>query len=218
MIEISDVNKQHDGSYRLVYDPPYGYPPPNTTISSREIGDSIQFSNGLPGTNYNFWLYYTNQTHRDWLTWRVSITTGKYLASSLSIRRPSRLESKIKRANLTTKLAFPAPDPPSNLSVTVRSGKMATITWSPPTQGNYTSFKLKILGLSDYSYANKTITIDDDSFQHQMKDLTPGATYQIQAYTIFDGKESVAYTSRNFTTSESDGESLLLTRLLLNPQ
>jgi receptor-type tyrosine-protein phosphatase beta len=95
---------------------------------------------------------------------------------------------------------------------------MATITWSPPTQGNYTSFKLKILGLSDYSYANKTITIDDDSFQHQMKDLTPGATYQIQAYTIFDGKESVAYTSRNFTTSESDGESLLLPRLLLNPQ
>lgn len=45
--------------------------------------------------------------------------------------------------------------------------------------------------------------IDDDSFQYQMKDLTPGATYQIQAYTIFDGKESVAYTSRNFTTSES---------------
>lgn len=79
VIEISDVNKQQDGFYRLVYDPPYGYPPPNTTISSREIGDSIQFSNGLPGTNYNFWLYYTNQTHRDWLTWRVSITTGNFL-------------------------------------------------------------------------------------------------------------------------------------------
>jgi hypothetical protein len=42
------------------------------------------------------------------------------------------------------------------------------------------------------------------SFQYQLKDLTPGATYQIQAYTIFDGKESVAYTSRNFTTSELD--------------
>lgn len=96
-----------------------------------------------------------------------------------------------------------APDPPSNLSVTVRSGKNAVIAWSPPTQGNFTSFKLKILGLSDYQYANKTILIDDDSFQYQMKDLTPGATYQIQAYTIFEGKESVAYTSRNFTTSES---------------
>jgi receptor-type tyrosine-protein phosphatase beta len=84
----------------------------------------------------------------------------------------------------------------------VKSGKIALITWSPPTQGNFSSFKLKILGLSDYQYANKTIMIDDDSFQYQMKDLTPGATYQIQAYTIFDGKESVAYTSRNFTTSE----------------
>lgn len=197
MIEISDVNKQQDGFYRLVYDPPYGYPPPNTTISSREIGDSIQFSNGLPGTNYNFWLFYTNQTHRDWLTWRVSITTGKY--STLS-----RLENKqvrnLRRINFS--ISPKAPDPPSNLSVTVRSGKNALITWSPPTQGNYSSFKLKILGLSDYQYANKTILIDDDSFQYQMKDLTPGATYQIQAYTIFDGKESVAYTSRNFTTSE----------------
>lgn len=83
VIEIADVNKQQDGAYRLFYDPPYGYPPPNTTISSREIGDSIQFSKGLPGTNYNFWLYYTNQTHRDWLTWRVSITTGKYRKNHL---------------------------------------------------------------------------------------------------------------------------------------
>lgn len=180
----------------MFYDPPYGYPPPNTTISSREIGDSIQFSKGLPGTNYNFWLYYTNQTHRDWLTWRVSITTGKY-------------QTMINSATLSFDFIdditfyFKAPDPPSNLSVSVKSGKIALITWSPPSQGNFTSFKLKILGLSDYQYANKTILIDDDSFQYQMKDLTPGATYQIQAYTIFDGKESVAYTSRNFTTSES---------------
>jgi receptor-type tyrosine-protein phosphatase beta len=103
---------------------------------------------------------------------------------------------------LKSEFVIAAPDPPSNLSVSVRSGKIALITWSPPTQGNFSSFKLKILGLSDYQYANKTILIDDDSFQYQMKDLTPGATYQIQAYTIFDGKESVAYTSRNFTTSE----------------
>lgn len=196
MIEISDVNKQQDGSYRLFYDPPYGYPPPNTTISSREIGDSIQFSKGLPGTNYNFWLYYTNQTHRDWLTWRVSITTGKY-------QTMISLECVLL---MTNHFFIKAPDPPSNLSVSVKSGKIALITWSPPTQGNYTSFKLKILGLSDYQYANKTILIDDESFQYQMKDLTPGATYQIQAYTIFEGKESVAYTSRNFTTSESRRE------------
>lgn len=195
VIEIADVNKQQDGAYRLFYDPPYGYPPPNTTISSREIGDSIQFSKGLPGTNYNFWLYYTNQTHRDWLTWRVSITTGKY-------RKNHLLTFKFPTMTYQLLFLFPAPDPPSNLSVSVKSGKIALITWSPPSQGNFSSFKLKILGLSDYQYVNKTLLVDDDSFQYQMKDLTPGATYQIQAYTIFDGKESVAYTSRNFTTSE----------------
>lgn len=216
MIEISDVNKQQDGFYRLVYDPPYGSPPPNTTISSREIGDSIQFSNGLPGTNYNFWLYYTNQTHRDWLTWRVSITTGEYQRSN-----STRLQSTSHYINkyFVVFSLSKAPDPPSNLSVSVRSGKIALITWSPPSQGNFSSFKLKILGLSDYQYANKTIVIDDDSLSYQMKDLTPGATYQIQAYTIFDGKESVAYTSRNFTTSEScqTKKINLLLCFLINP-
>lgn len=86
--------------------------------------------------------------------------------------------------------------------MSVRSGKIALITWSPPSQGNFSSYKLKIIGLSDYQLANKSVTIDDSSFQYQLKDLTPGATYQIQAYTIYDGKESVAYTSRNFTTSK----------------
>ncbi|XP_070491352.1 tyrosine-protein phosphatase 10D isoform X3 [Chironomus tepperi] len=174
VIEIPNNNGQDDSSYRLDYYPPYGYPSPNTTISSRDIGDELQFSGGLPGTKYSFWLYYTNATHHDWLTWTVSITT--------------------------------APDPPSNLSVLVKSGKYATITWSPPLQGNFSSFKLRILSLSDQqnSFMNRTISVTDDSFQHQLKDLTPGVTYQIQAYTIYDGKESVAYTSRNFTTKCSN--------------
>ncbi|XP_017052134.1 tyrosine-protein phosphatase 10D isoform X2 [Drosophila ficusphila] len=156
-------------SYRLDYSPPFGYPEPNTTIASREIGDEIQFSRALPGTKYNFWLYYTNFTHHDWLTWTVTITT--------------------------------APDPPSNLSVQVRSGKNAIILWSPPTQGSYTAFKIKVLGLSEASSSyNRTFQVNDNTFQHSVKELTPGATYQVQAYTIYDGKESVAYTSRNFTT------------------
>lgn len=39
---------------------------------------------------------------------------------------------------------FAAPDPPSNLSVAVRTGKNAVISWSPPAQGNYSAFKLKV--------------------------------------------------------------------------
>ncbi|XP_037919047.1 tyrosine-protein phosphatase 10D isoform X2 [Hermetia illucens] len=168
VIEIPGNLGQEDSYYRLDYSPPYGDPPPNKTLASRDVGDEIQFSNGLPGTTYNFWLYYTNATHQDWLTWTVTITT--------------------------------APDPPSNLSVAVRSGKTAVIGWSSPTQGNYTSFKIKILGLSDAYETNRTITIEDNSLQYHVRELTPGATYQVQAYTVYDGKESVAYTSRNFTT------------------
>ncbi|XP_055843971.1 tyrosine-protein phosphatase 10D-like isoform X3 [Episyrphus balteatus] len=168
VIEIPGNLGQEDSFYRLDYSPPFGYPEANTTIASRDVGDEIQFSHGLPGTTYNFWLYYTNSTHHDWLTWTVTITT--------------------------------APDPPSNLSVAVRSGKTATITWSPPLQGNYSSFKIKVLGLSDAYDTNRTILVDDNAFQYHIRDLTPGATYQVQAYTIYDNKESVAYTSRNFTT------------------
>lgn len=41
-------------------------------------------------------------------------------------------------------LCISVPDPPSGLSVYVRSGKQAIVSWSPPSQGSYTSFKLKI--------------------------------------------------------------------------
>lgn len=78
MIEIPGNLGQDDSFYRLDYSPPYGFPAPNATISSRDVGDEIQFSHGLPGTTYNFWLYYTNATHHDWLTWTVTITTGGF--------------------------------------------------------------------------------------------------------------------------------------------
>lgn len=80
VIEIPGNNGQDDSFYRLDYYPPHGYPAPNTTIASRDIGAEIQFSHGLPGTKYSFWLYYTNATHHDWLTWTVSITTGKFIS------------------------------------------------------------------------------------------------------------------------------------------
>lgn len=48
----------------------------------------------------------------------------------------------------------------------------------------------------------KAITVENiDNTQYALKDLVPGATYQVQAFTVFENKESAAYTSRNFTTS-----------------
>ncbi|XP_018572478.1 tyrosine-protein phosphatase 10D [Anoplophora glabripennis] len=155
--------------YRLDYYPPFGYPAPNTTIASKDIRDVIKFSQALPGTKYDFWLYYSNATHNT-LTWTANFTT--------------------------------VPDPPSGLSVQVRNGKSAIISWDPPAQGSFTSFKLKINPLVHIpDPKTQTLTIENvDGTQYRLNDLVPGATYQIQAFTVFENKESAAYTSRNFTT------------------
>lgn len=62
--------------------------------------------------------------------------------------------------------------------------------------------KNQILGLSDVLATNRSIPIEENEFQYQARDLVPGASYQVQAYTVFDNRESLAYTSRNFTTSK----------------
>ncbi|XP_050304199.1 tyrosine-protein phosphatase 10D isoform X2 [Anthonomus grandis grandis] len=167
VIHIPGSLGQEGVVYRLDYYPPFGYPAPNTTIASKDIRDVIKFSQALPGTKYDFWLYYSNATHNT-LTWTANFTT--------------------------------VPDPPSGLSVYVKSGKQAIVTWSPPSQGSYTSFKLKINPLVHIP-DGKAITVENiDSTQYTLKDLIPGATYQVQAFTVFENKESAAYTSRNFTT------------------
>ncbi|XP_043525700.1 tyrosine-protein phosphatase 10D isoform X5 [Frieseomelitta varia] len=166
-IEIPGNLSQGGSWYRLDYSPAVGYPPPNTTIAATDIGDVIKFKDGLPGTRYEFWLYYSNSTLHDWLTWTASITT--------------------------------APDPPSNLTVSVRNGKTAIVYWAPPAQGNYSGFRLRVQSFSDTGNP-KTSVIPADAVPYVLRDLIPGATYSLQLFTVLDTKESVAYTSRNFTT------------------
>lgn len=85
VIQIPDNLNQDNSTYRLDYWPPHGSPAPNTTIASRDIGHVIQFSRGLPGTKYEFWLYYSNSTNKDWLTWTASITTAPDPPSNLTV-------------------------------------------------------------------------------------------------------------------------------------
>ncbi|XP_018304844.1 tyrosine-protein phosphatase 10D isoform X2 [Mycetomoellerius zeteki] len=165
-IEIPGNLSQGGSWYRLDYSPPVGSPPPNTTIAATDIGDVIKFRDGLPGTRYEYWLYYSNSTLHDWLTWTASITTP--------------------------------PDPPSNLTVSVRNGKTAIVYWSPPAQGNYSGFRLRTQSFSDTGNP-KTTVIPVDSVPYTLRDLTPGATYSLQLFTVLDAKESVAYTSRKNT-------------------
>lgn len=50
-----------------------------------------------------------------------------------------------------------APDPPTNLTVTVKGGKTAHVQWSPPVLGNYNGFKLKVMIFQVY---NRFVTIN----------------------------------------------------------
>lgn len=49
----------------------------------------------------------------------------------------------------------------------------------------------------------RNITVEGAAnWTHTLKELSPGATYQLHAFTLLHDKESAAYASRNFTTSE----------------
>ncbi|KAK0159849.1 hypothetical protein PV327_010916 [Microctonus hyperodae] len=96
-----------------------------------------------------------------------------------------------------------APDPPSNLTIAVRNGKTAIVHWAPPAQGNYSGFRLRVQSFNDIispPLTTRTSVISADAIPYTLRDLTPGATYSLQLFTVLDAKESVAYTSRNFTT------------------
>ncbi|KAJ0179625.1 hypothetical protein K1T71_005337 [Dendrolimus kikuchii] len=167
------------GLYRLDYRPPQGSPAPNFTVPAR--ANTINFQ-GLPGTKYHFMLYYSNATFADLLTWNQTIIT--------------------------------APEPPTNLNVTLGRNKQATISWSPPAHGDYTGFRFKVIPLTERADSGgggaggggggggaRNITVDGDSnWTYTLRDLYPGATYQLHAFTLLHDKESAAYTSTNFTT------------------
>ena len=61
---------------------------------------------------------------------------------------------------------------------------------------------MQVLSLSEPSVNVVPITVDDTHYS--LQNLTPGASYQVQLFTEYDGKESIAYTSRNFTTSKQN--------------
>ena len=111
VIRIPGDLSQQDGFYRLDYNPPVGklkglssnyfseglninqknynfpigFPSANTTFRPLDISDVIAFSRGLPGTKYDFKLYYSNSSVADYLTWTASITTAPDPPSNLSI-------------------------------------------------------------------------------------------------------------------------------------
>lgn len=151
--------------------------------------------------NLNFWIfiYYRKRSRCSTQTLVLFIVTYEKISSKFSLFLSN--QKKIPKLNFNFVLV---PDPPSGLSVQVRNGKSAIISWNPPAHGSFTSFKLKINPLVHIpDPKTQSFTIDNvDGTQYRVNDLVPGATYQVQAFTVFENKESAAYTSRNFTTSK----------------
>ncbi len=87
-----------------------------------------------------------------------------------------------------------APDAPTNLTITVEDGENATVNWDPPSGGQHSAFKLKLIPLNIL----RNIVINETT--NTLRDLTPGATYQVQVSSIYEDKESQTYISTNFTT------------------
>ncbi|XP_042885464.1 tyrosine-protein phosphatase 10D-like [Penaeus japonicus] len=164
----SERVREQDGYYRLDYWPPQGSPPPNSTFTPAQVVAGVNLTRALPGTKYDFQLYYTNATINDYPTWTASITT--------------------------------VPRPPTNLTIQSKKGKVVYVTWEPPSIGEYTAFKLKVIPLSEPQNSNKNTIVKESELPFPMRELTPGASYKLQLFTIYQNKESDAYVETNFTT------------------
>ena len=93
------------------------------------------------------------------------------------------------------------PDPPTKLSIDVQSRKVAVVRWDPPKYGGFSGYKLKVIPLTEPSKGIKNTQTRDQ--KSTLEGLTPGATYEIQLYSVYEEKES-AYISTNFTTKLND--------------
>jgi len=69
---------------------------------------------------------------------------------------------------------------------------------SPPSIGEHSGFKLKLIPLSEPGATIRNLVIRET--KNTLRDLSPGATYELQLYTVFENKESQAHLSTNFTT------------------
>ncbi|KAG8193889.1 hypothetical protein JTE90_011449 [Oedothorax gibbosus] len=92
------------------------------------------------------------------------------------------------------------PEAPVNLAVTVMGGKNAEASWQPPQHGSYTGFKLSLFALNDASGAPTRNHYINQAAPFLLRDLTPGASYEVRLHTVFNGQDSPVFVASNFTT------------------
>lgn len=93
-------------------------------------------------------------------------------------------------------------DPPTDLQIEVVSGKIVHLEWRPPARGEVSGYKVTIIPLSEQD-ETRVRHMDhsvDDSFPVTLRDLTPGASYEVQLQSTLRDATSNLFLSANFTT------------------
>lgn len=96
-----------------------------------------------------------------------------------------------------------APEPPVNLTVNVMGGKVAEAVWEPPRQGGHTGFKLSLVPLSEKDETPVRNNYINQVTPFLLRELTPGASYEVQLFSVFHGQDSSVFVATNFTTSKN---------------
>lgn len=88
------------------------------------------------------------------------------------------------------------------MSIEVHSGKSVELGWLPPLQGSITDYKVTIIPLSeqDDTTQRQFNVKAQDELPFAIRDLTPGASYEVQLQSNYLDKPSSVFLSANFTT------------------
>ncbi|EDW53117.1 GM12377 [Drosophila sechellia] len=193
VINVPNASSNANAFYRIDYSPPFGFPEPNTTIPASDIGKDIKFSRALPGTEYNFWLYYTNSTHRSsYWTLVTHLPKTHCISKSLSARCIF-----LKRAE---------PNTPGKFIVWFRNETTLLVLWQPPfPAGIYTHYRVSITpddAIQSVLYVEREGEPPGPA-QAAFKGLVPGREYNISVQTVSeDETSSVPTTARYLTVPE----------------
>lgn len=75
------------------------------------------------------------------------------------------------------------------------------LEWLPPLNGGVSGYKVTIIPLSEQDDSGvRSVEVGGDELPFTLRDLTPGATYEVQLQSQFHEKPSNVFLSANFTT------------------
>lgn len=173
-VEITTLTQENENlSYRVDYEPARGIPSSGFKITSSDVktNANVIIADTAPGADYSISVF------------------------------PVYPNSSVGLLPTWTTIYSTEPDPPRELSVDVITGKEVKLEWSAPSEGRVSSYQAKIIPLSEHGdNLVKNLNVSNTESTLKLRDLYPGATYEVQLQSIYAKKPSNAFLSANFTT------------------